>query len=96
MFRVWKALWSDYNWEKALTLGSKESGLPYSGKYDFINTIYYIAAKHEVAPKAKALTCNDCHFNQRMDWKALGYPDDPALVGGRFTKGIVKEKSAKK
>jgi len=96
VFRVWKALWSDYNWEKALTLGSKESGLPYSGKYDFINTIYYIAAKHEVAPKDKALSCNDCHFNQRMDWKALGYPDDPALVGGRFTKGLVKEKSAKK
>lgn len=51
-----------------------------------------IAAKHEVAPKEMALTCNDCHFKKRLDWKALGYPDDPALTGGRFTKGLVKTK----
>ncbi len=91
VFRVWKSLWTDYNWEKALQLGSKESGLSYSGKFDFIKTAYYIAAKHEIAPKEMALTCNDCHYKKRMDWKALGYPDDPALVGGRFTKGIVKK-----
>ncbi len=86
VFRVWKALWSDYDWERALNLGSKESGLPYSGKYGFVETIYYIATKHEVALKDKALTCNECHFKQRLDWKALGYPDDPALVGGRFSR----------
>lgn len=94
-FRVWKALWSDYNWEKAIELGTKEMNFPYSGKFDFASTAYYIAAKHEVAPKEMALTCNDCHYKKRLDWKALGYPDDPALVGGRFTKGIVKKKVSK-
>ncbi|MFN3921167.1 MAG: tetrathionate reductase family octaheme c-type cytochrome [Caldimicrobium sp.] len=92
VFRVWKSLWSDYNWDKALKIGAQESGLPFSGNFDFIQTNYYIAAKHEVAPKEMALTCNDCHFKQRLNWKALGYPDDPALIGGRFTRGIVKTK----
>ncbi|PMP60906.1 MAG: hypothetical protein C0197_06470 [Caldimicrobium thiodismutans] len=61
-FRVWKALWSDYNWQKAIELGTKEMGLPYSGNFDFVRTAYYISARHEVAPKEMALTCNDCHF----------------------------------
>ncbi|MEZ0344153.1 MAG: tetrathionate reductase family octaheme c-type cytochrome [Caldimicrobium sp.] len=94
-FRVWKSLWSDYNWQKAIELSAKEMGLPYSGNFDFVSTAYYISVRHEVAPKEMALTCNDCHFKRRLDWKALGYPDDPALVGGRFTRGIVKVKKSK-
>ncbi|MCM2358902.1 MAG: tetrathionate reductase family octaheme c-type cytochrome [Geobacteraceae bacterium] len=95
IFQTYKALWSDYQWEKAIVQGANGSGLPYSGKYQFVNTISYIAAQHEVAPKEEALTCGDCHLGgERLDWKALGYAGDPVKVGGRFEK--VAKAAAKK
>jgi hypothetical protein len=37
-----------------------------------------------VAKPEKALKCNDCHgANGRMNWKELGYKDDPIDIGGR-------------
>jgi hypothetical protein len=37
-----------------------------------------------VAPKAKALTCDDCHGEKgRLDWKALGYKGDPGKSKNR-------------
>ncbi len=70
-------------------------GLPYSGNFDFVRTAYYISARHEMAPKEMALTCNDCHFKKRLDWKAFDYPDDPAVVGESVTRSIVKVKKSK-
>jgi cytochrome c len=58
------ALWSDYQWEKAIVQGAKGSGLPYSGKYQFANTFSYVAVQHEVAPKEEALTCGDCIWEE--------------------------------
>ncbi len=50
----------------------------------FADTEMYWPLSHKVAPKSKALRCLDCHGpDGRMDFKALGYPGDPALVGGR-------------
>lgn len=84
-FQQYKSLWVHYNWDKALKDGAQEEGLPYSGKYQFVKTIAYIAAQHQVAPKEQALQCGDCHMgSKRMDWKALGYKGDPMRVGGRF------------
>lgn len=55
-------------------------------KHDFVNTERYMGLFHEVAPKEKALSCNDCHGeNGVMDFKALGYADNPWKVGGRLT-----------
>jgi hypothetical protein len=39
----------------------KDSGTPYSGKYDFIKTEMSWPITHMVAPKDKALGCVECH-----------------------------------
>jgi octaheme c-type cytochrome (tetrathionate reductase family) len=57
------AFWRDFNWDTALKVGSEYSNVPFSGKYDFIWTSQYMQIKHMVAPKAKALSCNECHKN---------------------------------
>ncbi|MDK9717647.1 MAG: tetrathionate reductase family octaheme c-type cytochrome [Trichlorobacter sp.] len=83
-FQQYQSLWVHFNWEKALKDGAQGEGLPYSGKYQFVKTIAYISAQHQVAPKEDALQCGDCHMGaKRMDWKALGYKGDPMTIGGR-------------
>ncbi len=83
VFQQYKGLWDTLNWQKSLEDGAAGSGLPYSGTYQFANTISYIGQDHMIAPKEEALVCGDCHMgNGRMDWKALGYKGDPMLMGG--------------
>ena len=105
--------WVNFDWSKALTDGMKRVGVPYSGKYGFVETKMYSAIHHGVVPAKKALGCADCHaaeaitctrchqkaqamdlpehrrkvypeVKDSLDFKALGYPGDPAQVGGRF------------
>lgn len=88
IFQQYESLWVDFNWDNALKKGAEGSGLPYSGKYQFVNTATYIAAQHEVSPKEEALQCGECHMGgDRMDWKALGYKGDPMKTGGRKLSG---------
>ncbi|HOI28766.1 MAG TPA: tetrathionate reductase family octaheme c-type cytochrome [Melioribacteraceae bacterium] len=76
--------WQKYDWNPASEIGMKEVNIPYSGKYDFIETEMYWPINHMVAPKEEALKCNDCHNSKgRMDWKSLGYSGDPRKVKGR-------------
>jgi len=76
--------WHDFDWDKALRMGAKQVGLEYSGEYGFVDTLMFWPLSHMVLPKDKALQCNDCHGRQgRMDWNALGYPEDPMRTGGR-------------
>jgi octaheme c-type cytochrome (tetrathionate reductase family) len=87
IFQQYNSLWKDYQWEKALVNGAKGSGLPYSGKYQFVKTVAYLSVTHEVSPKEDALQCGECHMGaKRLDWKALGYNGDPMKVGGRTLK----------
>jgi octaheme c-type cytochrome (tetrathionate reductase family) len=82
IFQQYKSLWDDFSWDKALQNGSKI--LPYSGKYEFVNTVSYIGASHEVSPKEEALQCGECHLGgSRLNWKDLGYKADPMQAGGR-------------
>jgi octaheme c-type cytochrome (tetrathionate reductase family) len=105
--------WADFEWSKAIADGMKQVGLPYSGKYGFVETKMYSSIHHEVVPAKKALGCSDCHTveavtctrchkntqemdlpehrravypeaTNRLNFKEMGYPGDPALVGGRF------------
>lgn len=86
-FQQYKSLWDHYDWDKALKDGGQDLGLPYSGKFQFVKTVAWLAAPHEVAPKEQALQCGECHMGaKRMDWKALGYKGDPMQVGGRVIK----------
>ncbi|MFO7721972.1 MAG: tetrathionate reductase family octaheme c-type cytochrome [Bacteroidales bacterium] len=63
-------LWVDYNWEAALKAGMEYLDLPFSGKYDFINTEMYLPVSHMVSPSSEALTCKDCHI--RNDGRLAG------------------------
>ena len=48
--------------------------------YEWINTVRYMGIFHEVKPASDALRCLDCHSaGGRMDWKSLGYKEDPLL-----------------
>ena len=55
------ALWSNFNWDKAIEYGMKEIGAEYSGKYAFVETEMSWPITHMVAPKDDALTCAQCH-----------------------------------
>jgi octaheme c-type cytochrome (tetrathionate reductase family) len=76
--------WHDFDWDKALRLGGEVTGLGYSGRYGFAETVMYWPLSHMVPPKEDALACGDCHGeSSRLDWAALGYDRDPILGGGR-------------
>ncbi len=76
--------WHEFNWEKAVKMGSEAVGLPYSGEFGFVETLMYWPLSHMVAPKEQALSCDACHGSSgRMDWRALGYAQDPLVGGGR-------------
>ncbi len=90
IFQQYRSLWDDYDWDKALRGGSDV--LPYSGKFQFVKTVSYISASHEVAPKEDALQCGECHMGgKRIDWKGLGYKGDPLQTGGREKLRMVKK-----
>ena len=77
--------WQEFNWDKALELGSDITGLEYSGSYGFTETDMYWPTTHMVKAAKEALTCDQCHGSEgRMDWEALGYYGDPIDWGGRF------------
>ena len=62
----------------------KTAGVPYSGKYGWVETDMYWKVNHMVVPKEQALKCDDCHGAKgRMDWAALGYSDDPRELAKR-------------
>ena len=58
------ALWTNYDWPKAIEAGMKTAGLPFSGKYGFVSTEMSWPITHMVAPKADALSCAQCHADQ--------------------------------
>lgn len=76
--------WHGFDWDEALRRGARASGVRFSGKYGWNRTAMYWPLSHGVAPKERALQCNDCHGEPgRMDWAGLGYGGDPIRTGGR-------------
>lgn len=55
------AFWRSYDWNRAIQSAMQSVGAEYSGDYGFIETTYHWPLAHMVAPKEKALQCNDCH-----------------------------------
>ncbi|SMB24168.1 Cytochrome c family protein [Sterolibacterium denitrificans] len=55
------AFWGNYDYAKSIQAGMDYAGLPYSGKYDFIETRMNWFITHMVTPKEQALQCQDCH-----------------------------------
>lgn len=58
------ALWTNFDWGKAITAGMQNSGVPYSGQYGFVETKMYWPTTHMVAPASEALDCGSCHAKQ--------------------------------
>jgi octaheme c-type cytochrome (tetrathionate reductase family) len=82
--------WAEFDWDRALRLGSEKSGLEYTGEYDFAATAMYWPLSHMVAPAERALQCADCHGpNSRLDFPALGYEGDPMQRGARTRQGLL-------
>ncbi|MGO9172540.1 MAG: tetrathionate reductase family octaheme c-type cytochrome [Rhodomicrobium sp.] len=55
------AYWGNYDFGRAIEVGMKENGKPYSGQYGFVQTYSYWPSTHMVAPKEQALACGECH-----------------------------------
>jgi len=55
------AYWKEFNWQNAAEAGMKRVKLPYSGEYDFVETITYWPVNHMVAPKSQSAGCAECH-----------------------------------
>lgn len=55
------ALWKHYDYAKSIKAGMDYAGLPYSGKFGFIETQMNWFITHMVAPKEKAVPCQECH-----------------------------------
>ncbi|MDL2207484.1 tetrathionate reductase family octaheme c-type cytochrome [Desulfovibrio sp. OttesenSCG-928-M16] len=55
------AYWKNYDWQKAIETGQKAIGLPFSGEFTFVDTVYYYPITHMVAPKEDAVPCGSCH-----------------------------------
>ncbi|OOG26185.1 cytochrome C [Thioalkalivibrio denitrificans] len=55
------AFWLNFEWPAALRAGMEASGRPYSGEFDFVDTLMLWPITHMVAPAEQALQCADCH-----------------------------------
>jgi octaheme c-type cytochrome (tetrathionate reductase family) len=66
------AYWKEFNWQRAAEEGMKQVGLPYSGKYGFIQTEMYWPVNHMVAPREQAVQCAECHTRNEGRLARLG------------------------
>ena len=55
------AYWKSYQWPGALEAGMRYAGLPYSGRYEWVQTMMYWPLAHMVAPREQSLQCAACH-----------------------------------
>ena len=58
------AYWKDFDWQTANKAGMDYVGLPYSGKYDFVETEQYMQINHQVAPINQTVSCVECHSRE--------------------------------
>jgi hypothetical protein len=64
--------WTTLDWNRALGKGQESAGLPFSGRFDFVETSYVFPITHMVAPKEKTLACTECHNGQDSRLANLG------------------------
>ena len=80
------AFWQDFNWDEAARSGMEHIGLPYSGKYGFVETEMYWPVNHMVAPKGDAVSCSECHT--RSDNGRLAKLNNFYLPGRDYNKPL--------
>ncbi|PIE11945.1 MAG: cytochrome C [Rhodobacterales bacterium] len=55
------ALWTNFDWAKAIQAGMDYIGEEYSGEFGFVDTEMFWPTTHMVAPAEQALDCESCH-----------------------------------
>lgn len=75
--------WKNFNWEKAVAAGMSGTGVPFSGKVDFVSTEMAWPITHMVAPKENAVECTECHQKSGRLAKLAGIYV-PAQNGNRY------------
>lgn len=78
------SLWRNYDYSKSIKAGMEYAGLPYSGQFGFIETRMNWFITHMVAPKEKAIPCQECH-TRAADGRLAAITD--IYLPGRDTKG---------
>ena len=78
------SLWRNYDYSKSIKAGMEYAGLPYSGQFGFIETRMNWFITHMVAPKDKAVPCQECH-TRAADGRLAAITD--IYLPGRDTKG---------
>ena len=81
------------NWINASEKGMKIVNLDFSGSVDFIEAKMDWPINHMVMSADNALKCTSCHGKGGegiLNWKELGYPDDPIKKGGRVKNKLIK------
>ena len=78
------SLWRNYDYSKSIKAGMEYAGLPYSGQFGFIETRMNWFITHMVAPKEKAVPCQECH-TRAADGRLAAITD--IYLPGRDTKG---------
>lgn len=58
------AFWKGWDLDVAFATGMEDAELPYSGEYDWVETVMYWPITHMVAPADDALTCTSCHTDE--------------------------------
>ena len=83
-----------FNWTTSIKMGMQTLNIEFSDSVDFINTKMYWPINHMVMSSENTLKCTSCHGKggeRLLNWKELGYPDDPIKKGGRVKNKLVKE-----
>ncbi|MEW8584335.1 MAG: cytochrome C, partial [Candidatus Thiodiazotropha sp.] len=58
----------NYDFARAIRVGMEQHNIPYSGRYDFVETYSFWPITHMVAPSEEALDCVECHSRDgRLD-----------------------------
>ena len=55
------AFWVTLDWSRSLAAGMADTGVPFSGEFDFVETQMWWPTTHMVAPAEDALKCGECH-----------------------------------
>ena len=86
--------WGTWDWSLAVQDAAAITGQAYdpaTDTLDFVSTEMYLSVNHEVAPKEMAWGfngCNDCHFEDQIDWEALGWQVGPTGSRDPADRGI--------
>jgi len=55
------AFWGNFDMGRAVARGMKDAGRPYSGQLGYVRSQSWWPINHMVAPKEKAVQCDECH-----------------------------------